>query len=51
MRYENRTIDFRSIKEISKETGFGESKVKTSLLRSRRELKKLLEKEGVLNEG
>lgn len=38
---------FSSIKEISADYGMSESKVKMSLLRSRNELKKLLEKEGV----
>ncbi len=36
------------IKEIAAGLGMGESKVKMSLLRSRNELKKLLEKEGIL---
>lgn len=35
-----------TLQEISEETGFGLSKVKMSLLRSRKELKKVLEKEG-----
>lgn len=37
-----------SVKEIAVGLGVGESKVKMSLLRSRNELKKLLEKEGIL---
>lgn len=36
-----------SIKEISTDYGMSESKVKMSLLRSRQELRNLLEKEGV----
>lgn len=36
-----------SIKEIAADYGMGESKVKMSLMRSRRELKTLLEKEGI----
>lgn len=35
------------VKEITTDYGIGESKVKMSLLRSRNELKKLLEKEGI----
>lgn len=35
------------IKEIASNYGIGESKVKMSLLRSRKELKRLLEKEGI----
>lgn len=38
---------FSPIKEIAVEYGMSESKVKMSLLRSRNELKNLLEKEGV----
>lgn len=36
-----------SVKEIAADYGIGESKVKMSLLRSRNELKRLLEKEGI----
>lgn len=36
-----------SVKEIAADYGMGESKVKMSLLRSRNELKRLLEKEGI----
>jgi len=35
------------VKEIAADYGMGESKVKMSLLRSRNELKRLLEKEGI----
>ena len=50
---ENRKIFMRrywymsTVKEIADEYGLTESKVKMSLLRSRRQLKKLLQKEGV----
>lgn len=37
-----------SVKEIAAEFGMGESKVKMALLRSRNELKNLLEKEGIV---
>ena len=37
-----------SIKEIAKDCGFSESKVKMTLLRVRKELKRILEKEGIL---
>lgn len=36
-----------SVKEIAEDFGMGESKVKMSLLRSRNQLRKLLEKEGI----
>ena len=37
-----------SINEICEKTGFSESKVKNVLLRERKELKKYLEREGVI---
>lgn len=37
-----------SVKEIAKEYGFSESKVTVSLFRTRKKLKKILEKEGVM---
>ena len=36
-----------SVKEIAEDFSMGESKVKMSLLRSRNQLRKLLEKEGI----
>lgn len=39
---------FSSIKEIARDFNIGESKVKMSLLRSRNELRELLEKEGII---